>query len=599
MIAVFSGTCENLASHGLNGGAVADLVLRHKKSLGIEDPLALPKNANHFHGIARMNFKWQSDHGCSDIAKLMATELRQRTDAAAIFHGYITAAATLLSDIDVAPPSCEITQAAFAAWLTTTHGLAMVCPTRPEGQPCSLASLITSWTRQVSCDRRVFRWDTHSSIAAVLVRGAWPCELRALISGGTRETPESTLAKAQFSRKKLCSLSPSRADIQRQIQLRVPTPLIDHPLEGNADRAEAPLRDRAAAVEFTMKIGRRHKFRKKSPAGIVYAPWFLSDCVIASANMRNVEKFNGTASDTLATAVLQTGASSFSLAAKKSGFQWPKRFVLRAARVRLDCCLMLMSRIIFARSLRCKAGPFVTREFLIDASRAFGREILATRENTLTFTGTDSPPQVVSRRMPTVSLAHGHMTAPDKMMGLLHAVWLERGPTAFQMREWCRSVRAIPTDMGTETSIANAKDALAAFLEQDVPGDESGFTFLLGVRISGWNHMLDNSIKYVCSSGLPWFTDWLLTLRKLGTFLTLKGYRDVLEVAVEEQGAKTKKQIDTRNIPPPQMGVRGPLVSWCFECQVFSARWLGSGGLQHGVRLDNDCCNVCKVFCGG
>ena len=151
VIAVFSGTCENLASHGLNGGAVADLFLRHKKSLGIEDPLALPKNANHLHGIARMNFKWQSDRGCSDIEKLMATELRQRTDAAAIFHGYITAAASLLSDIDVAPPSCEITQAAFAAWLTTTHGLATVCPTRPEGQPCSLASLITSWTRQVSC----------------------------------------------------------------------------------------------------------------------------------------------------------------------------------------------------------------------------------------------------------------------------------------------------------------------------------------------------------------------------------------------------------------------------------------------------------------
>ena len=343
-----------------------------------------------------------------------------------------------------------------------------------------------------------------------------------MVPRSTLRFEESWLTRSQFSLRKLCCLKPSRADIERQQVKQAPTQEImqDPPLGAAAE--PQPL---AEVADLHLQVRRRHRFRKSSKVGITFDPWFLVDCILATSHLRNVASLKHSWRETLDVAV-SGGHEAFQRAAERVGFRWPGRHLLYKGRVRLDCALMLLSRKVWARNLNAKGAPFTTRELMVDASRGFGREILGCRENVLTFTGIDSPPSVISRRMPTVSLAHHHMTAADKTMALLHSVWLEKGPYMHAVLAWCRSIRAVPTDMGVESYIANSMNVVPALFGKE---GGVGYTFPLALRVSGWHHIMDNAMKFVTSKCLPWFLDWLSMLRTLSGFLHLKCYRDVLE----------------------------------------------------------------------
>ena len=104
-------------------------------------------------------------------------------------------------------------------------------------------------------------------------------------------------------------------------------------------------------------------------------------------------------------------------------------------------------------------------------------------------------PEVTQRRLLVTVLAHGHCSASDKALALLHALWLEYGPEEYVLRALCASARGIPTDFGPESLIANARDVLPRFYgRQGTLADLGSYLFPHALRLPGWNHAIDSCI---------------------------------------------------------------------------------------------------------
>ena len=117
------------------------------------------------------------------------------------------------------------------------------------------------------------------------------------------------------------------------------------------------------------------------------------------------------------------------------------RTSLLRARVRVD----LVAMLLFREAFEVMDSPSVY--LWTDASPQWrGLEYCAT-----TF-DVSSGNQITRRLMPCLSLSRGGTTAMHKCLGLLWQCFLMVGPTNLQM--FCRSVRSLTTDMGTERLIS-------------------------------------------------------------------------------------------------------------------------------------------------
>ena len=175
-------------------------------------------------------------------------------------------------------------------------------------------------------------------------------------------------------------------------------------------------------------------------------------------------------------------------------------------------------------------GRLVLRQLFFDASRGFGREVLAVREAALTCRGGEGPPDVVQRRLPMVSLGHKHMAAEDKAMALLHSIFCIAGPALKDLAAYLKSVRGMPQDIGMEACVGNAGNVLPAFFGAAPVEEESPWLPLLSLRVGGWNHCFHGVIERCVKEALPWYPSWLISAKHVGYIFRDTSCRDVVEM---------------------------------------------------------------------
>ena len=137
----------------------------------------------------------------------------------------------------------------------------------------------------------------------------------------------------------------------------------------------------------------------------------------------------------------------------------PGSMQLYRARIMLDLSMMCMFRDTL--TLYMTWGLNAAWAYLFcDGSPASGFESFACVE-TLFFT--KPSPLVVHHKLPMTYLGYGHMRLQDKIFSLLWAYWLECGGDVSRMRWRLSIVRAICTDQGVESGLADAPDMLPFF----------------------------------------------------------------------------------------------------------------------------------------
>ena len=143
--------------------------------------------------------------------------------------------------------------------------------------------------------------------------------------------------------------------------------------------------------------------------------------------------------------------------------------------------------------------------------------------------------ELTRKKLPGLSLCKGRTSAVHKCLGLLWQCMLVIGPERLQ--EYCRSVRAIVTDMGTERLIARMPIAVLqglfrcvgcrTFVATDLP-----FVFPSALLVPGWKHLWD----LLTRKGLwqmPWMPLFIKRIKAITKFL-----RDDLAALVDDLEGK-------------------------------------------------------------
>ena len=156
--------------------------------------------------------------------------------------------------------------------------------------------------------------------------------------------------------------------------------------------------------------------------------------------------------------------------------------------MRCDCASMRLWRKV-VRHLKATVPASSLHFYIyIDSSPEWrGLEVLATSIDI--FDG-----QTYTRRLlPVVSLERCQLDLVGKAVSLLWQLWLVFGPSFANLKFVVDRVRAVCTDFGTESGIANMPDMLREFFwlldpEFDrAPHDD--FTFGRALQLPGWRHL--------------------------------------------------------------------------------------------------------------
>ena len=424
---------------------------------------------------------------------------------------------------------------------------------------CSLADAANRLTEKFQCEGFISRWETHSSIAEKLVADEWSFELRGFSTLMTRHThssadPAASLGQKLLSWRNKDSFRPAIRQLQKLTASCKSAPSLH---EQAKELREAAAGENQPDTMLVVPLQKRHKVLLRSakhkfyPFRMHYEMRFLIQCVFLARGLRDKRQVGATAHDVIE-ALFGNKAHVVKHVMGDAGFKWPSQTVLRHCQIRLDFACMLFRRAI-SNSCR-KPNGIIVREVLFDASRAFGREVFAARECVIAFPEAWSAPcAVVSRRLPTVTLAHRHMSASDKADALLHCVWLEYGPDKASLEAWLDSVRVIPTDLGVESLIANAANIVPALYNLMPSGSDSPYLFPNGLRFPGWHRLCHNFVKTVVSKCMPWYPQWLDQVRHVATFLSLPAYLETLHASLQAKGVEridhlNKKQFCDRFI---------------------------------------------------
>ena len=268
---------------------------------------------------------------------------------------------------------------------------------------------------------------------------------------------------------------------------------------------------------------------------IRYKLWFHVDCAVLSRHLRDIRNIANVSRDALIAMLGDQGGDVWD-GLQRAGFRWPSRRQVARDRIRLDFACMLYARELFRRGLRQPMAQRTFREVLFDGSRAFGREALAIRENTLEFDDFGCAPRVSSVRFPTICVGHGQVTAADKGHAVVHAACLLRGPGKRELEDWVASVRCVPTDLGAETMVCNAANVLPAFFQVPPRPRAPPYLFPFGVRLAGWQHVCHNIVEDTVSQTFSWFPGFVRVFHEVQDFVRTRDYVDTLARSLRQRG---------------------------------------------------------------
>lgn len=179
--------------------------------------------------------------------------------------------------------------------------------------------------------------------------------------------------------------------------------------------------------------------------------------------------------------------------------------LLIKSRIRLDCAANLAHRAWWSQA---RLSVDVSVHIFCDASPQWrGIELFATTVD-IVVDGC-----LYRRLAPLVSLSKAQLDHHGKLGALLWQLFLMCGPTFEDMASFCRAVRSVTTDLGTERLLSDSPACLEPFFEKldlgapQPAGDSSPFLFSRCLFMPGFRHVMDNVLqKGLCSmQGFPGF----------------------------------------------------------------------------------------------
>ena len=96
-------------------------------------------------------------------------------------------------------------------------------------------------------------------------------------------------------------------------------------------------------------------------------------------------------------------------------------------------------------------------------------------------------------------LGYGYMGLEPKLFAFLYKLWLESGSIAL-MRWRLSTVKAIITDFGTESELADTADVLPEFIARlgyEWKVQRVRYMFPFAIWSCGWHHMWDHISEWV------------------------------------------------------------------------------------------------------
>jgi len=271
-----------------------------------------------------------------------------------------------------------------------------------------------------------------------------------------------------------------------------------------------------------LKKGHRHCHEQ-------YNVWAMIDYAIAADAVHNVSRMGETFGRFMAARYGKAG-EALCHSSRALNFKDPTKSTCNSALIRLDHACMVYNRTCPALGDRSYA------EVLFDASPFQSREILAVRENILTFASAypDAEPKITSRLLPPIILGHKHATGPDKALAFLQSLWLVRGPTESRLRGYALKVINFPTDSGPENQIALCRDILPKFFDQLISQPHVRL-FPRAMKWVGWNHHWDNALRYILTHVLDWYPAWVNSFKLVIRFCRYTSYVDVMVDILQEK----------------------------------------------------------------
>ncbi len=360
---------------------------------------------------------------------------------------------------------------------------------------------------------RCFAWPLWSPVATAIVERKWTLDVTVLVQRATK-------------RRWAAPVQPPALLVQQYKRWLVRSGGIPAP----ADPVGAP-----NAVSKKRKHGRRevHEFRLQvaclKVSQFVMAQRHVPAAVAASAELMGAV---GAAQQDTGTVGAACGPGPGS--ALSVPLSWST--ILRA-RTRLDVCAMLAQRRSGAandyRYLFFDASPQRSgREVFCCVERLVPRGILLRASSG----GPRGPGgylaamsgSAVDRRLPVCGLGEGRTAFADKVVCLLHQLWLEYGPASSGIRRACRSVRSCLSDMGTEFGICDFADIVDDVVAQGLvgipsldsaaapavraaasatarSGSGSAFLFPFALKVPGIRHIVDWVLQRAVER-CPWWS---------------------------------------------------------------------------------------------
>lgn len=237
---------------------------------------------------------------------------------------------------------------------------------------------------------------------------------------------------------------------------------------------------------------------------------------------------------------------------QQAGHRTPSKEVLRALRVKLDITAMLLWRRWYLQH-----RP-TYRYMGVDASpQRPGVEVLAVAERVIPRSelkqlqpGQLWPTGLIQRRLPVACLGHGRAGLADKVQAVVHATWLEYGPSLDTLAQANLDVRQVLTDMGTELGIADAAAVGSLCVPTKRPPswssssrpvrDRHALLFPLALGIPGMQHILDSILRdSLCA--LSWWPAWQAQAKALSQWLGYENHRDFLQQLLASHGEGAKE----------------------------------------------------------
>ena len=185
-----------------------------------------------------------------------------------------------------------------------------------------------------------------------------------------------------------------------------------------------------------------------------------------------------------------------------------------------------MRRFFFRQDIHF--GKSVQRYVNPDSSPQAGVEIFCT----MLYSITDSDPSTLVRfRLPICQLHHGRQSAVDKTCTLLFSVILITGMQVHAIRKYLSSIRAVLTDWGVESLVADSRDILPEFLERitgrRIPCEPQQYLLPRAIQCPGWHHVFDNLMQLGFES-MGLFAEWFDSFKATCNFISVEIYKDVI-----------------------------------------------------------------------